>query len=400
MTRRLLLLTSFVLLFVLGCNFSTPPVATEPETYEHTGPLTEHRLTDPFTVKERIFSSHPFGTDANSLVQKHNEEVNHFVRQPGLGLQREIFPRDTMRLTTSWSEFVLVQPASESNMSIPISSSDYMSGLITLANQQTLHATTRQWQLNQHHLVSLTQSAVYTVSHESRHEAMKAGQLNSNTAAKRPLDDFELLALERLKNGVDAVSRESGNTLRVFGGIKARKDCLGCHQQNKEGDLLGAFTYKLNLLSTQTPEKYTLKNLAGLSEEQVAAIRQIEAKSGRFTRAEDGTFSKLSVNIHPDEQEKSLGSHGFNVSNSTSVHFWRNHELAQLDLFPDLQELDIGGSLITDAGLEHLKPLTQLMQLNITNTQITQAGLDGFRKTHPGCTIVGKPFDPKAVPLP
>jgi hypothetical protein len=41
-----------------------------------------------------------------------------------------------------------------------------------------------------------------------------------------------------------------------------------------------------------------------------------------------------------------------------------------------LQWLDIGGTKITDAGLEHIKSLTQLQNLCLRGTEVTDAGLE------------------------
>ena len=35
--------------------------------------------------------------------------------------------------------------------------------------------------------------------------------------------------------------------MRMFGAIRAKESCLDCHSKAKEGDLLGAFTYYLDV---------------------------------------------------------------------------------------------------------------------------------------------------------
>lgn len=63
-------------------------------------------------------------------------------------------------------------------------------------------------------------------------------------AKRRPLDEFEERGLEAVRKGEELVwTREAPK--RMFGAIRATKDCLDCHSTAQEGDLLGAFTYYL-----------------------------------------------------------------------------------------------------------------------------------------------------------
>jgi hypothetical protein len=64
-------------------------------------------------------------------------------------------------------------------------------------------------------------------------------------AKRRPLDEFERLGLDAVRRGEELVWTREAPT-RMFGAIRARANCLDCHANTKEGDLLGAFTYYLN----------------------------------------------------------------------------------------------------------------------------------------------------------
>jgi hypothetical protein len=64
-------------------------------------------------------------------------------------------------------------------------------------------------------------------------------------AKRRPLDEFERLGLDAVRRGDELVWTREAPT-RMFGAIRATADCLKCHANTKEGDLLGAFTYYLN----------------------------------------------------------------------------------------------------------------------------------------------------------
>ncbi len=46
---------------------------------------------------------------------------------------------------------------------------------------------------------------------------------------------------------------------------------------------------------------------------------------------------------------------------------------------PQLRELDLGNTKVTDAGLEHLKGLWQLQELRLSGTEVTDAGLEHLK---------------------
>jgi hypothetical protein len=66
---------------------------------------------------------------------------------------------------------------------------------------------------------------------------------NLGNTPTRPLDYFELVGLEHLMKGGEVFVRSKENVVRVLGSIRAAKQCLKCHGDAKEKDLLGAFSY-------------------------------------------------------------------------------------------------------------------------------------------------------------
>ncbi len=65
-------------------------------------------------------------------------------------------------------------------------------------------------------------------------------------AKRRPLDEFERLGLDAVRRGEELVWTREAPT-RMFGAIRAKADCLHCHANAREVDLLGAFTYYLKV---------------------------------------------------------------------------------------------------------------------------------------------------------
>ena len=52
-----------------------------------------------------------------------------------------------------------------------------------------------------------------------------------------------------------------------------------------------------------------------------------------------------------------------------------------------LEELFLDSTQITDAGLEHLRGLTQLRTVDLRNTQVTDKGVNELKKALPNCEI-------------
>jgi hypothetical protein len=73
-----------------------------------------------------------------------------------------------------------------------------------------------------------------------------AEALKSAAVAKldvRPLDVFEIAGVAELSQGKQLFVRNRGNVIRMLGALRATQQCLKCHDDQKNGDLLGAFSY-------------------------------------------------------------------------------------------------------------------------------------------------------------
>jgi hypothetical protein len=61
----------------------------------------------------------------------------------------------------------------------------------------------------------------------------------------RPLDAFETAGLGSLQKGETHYVRSRDGIVRMLGAVRAKSDCLACHETRQVGELLGAFSYTL-----------------------------------------------------------------------------------------------------------------------------------------------------------
>jgi hypothetical protein len=65
--------------------------------------------------------------------------------------------------------------------------------------------------------------------------------------------------------------------------------------------------------------------------------------------------------------------------------------MKQLALLPNLADLNIGGTLVTDKGLKDLTPLRNLSSLGVFEARgVTVAGANELRRALPKCFVYGR----------
>jgi hypothetical protein len=69
----------------------------------------------------------------------------------------------------------------------------------------------------------------------------------------RKLTEFESKSLERLRKGEELLIDQTDDGTFLLGAVRAQASCLECHSDKKQGDLLGAFTYKLKRTENRPP---------------------------------------------------------------------------------------------------------------------------------------------------
>ena len=67
----------------------------------------------------------------------------------------------------------------------------------------------------------------------------------------RPLSSFEQRALKRLRTGgtIELATGGTPDTIEVMGALRGDGTCLKCHKNVKEGELLGAFSYRMRRIA-------------------------------------------------------------------------------------------------------------------------------------------------------
>jgi hypothetical protein len=70
----------------------------------------------------------------------------------------------------------------------------------------------------------------------------------SNGQRTRALDGFEQRAMTHLRAANDVVAESSPAGRQVMGAIRATSECTACHTGSRPGDLLGALSYRLDLV--------------------------------------------------------------------------------------------------------------------------------------------------------
>lgn len=76
-------------------------------------------------------------------------------------------------------------------------------------------------------------------------EKITPNMTRQDTPPTRMLDEFELGGLAMLHKGENLFARSSDGVIRLLGAVRTEAECVSCHREKKEGDLLGAFSYTL-----------------------------------------------------------------------------------------------------------------------------------------------------------
>jgi hypothetical protein len=115
---------------------------------------------------------------------------------------------------------------------------------MTITDSMWLTEGTRTFKLGTLELVGIANHESPVAFVELRHRPF------SSDKETRTLTAFETRALKELQAGTEITSEADRRGRTVVGALRARQECLGCHNSNGQkyqaGDLLGALVYRLD----------------------------------------------------------------------------------------------------------------------------------------------------------
>jgi len=107
----------------------------------------------------------------------------------------------------------------------------------------------KQWKVRRSELVGLVKHPEPVVYVTDKLPTMEKGE----EVPTRELDTFEVAALKILRAGEGLHVEKRGDQLRMLGPIFAGESCVRCHDE--KGQLLGAFTYRLERVPVELAEE-------------------------------------------------------------------------------------------------------------------------------------------------
>ena len=195
------------------------------------------------------------------LVQMHNRAVEVFIGRSGFGIERMppppldsvVKPKSLAEKPQAGKDVAAKPPKRE------IKHAELESLVNPLMRGQFMTADkSEQWAVREVLLIGLikhTEPVVYLPGQAAEEEAPAKGR---NSKAKkeiktRKLDTFESESIKVIQGGGELQAERKEKTMRAVAAIYAGELCLKCHEH--EGQMLGAFAYRLERVALKTEEK-------------------------------------------------------------------------------------------------------------------------------------------------
>lgn len=197
--------------------------------------------------------------EKDGLAQIHRSAVEVFVGRSGLGIERMPLPLDSVLTPKSMAEgkgFEQKGARREvKHVALEKFAAVGVRGRFPTADKK------EQWVVREVLLIGLIKNPKPVVYLEGQVPAEKAPPQETGGEAKpekkelktRETDAFESDSIKVIEGGGGPQAERRGQKMRAVAGIYAGELCLKCHEH--EGQLLGAFTYRLERVVLKAEEK-------------------------------------------------------------------------------------------------------------------------------------------------
>lgn len=192
-----------------------------------------------------------------SYEEMHEENVSNFIRRPGMGFSRLVTVIETAEkdeknlLDSAMSRRVVIGRRQYAIKNIELVGTSKHNPPIVFSNpivhsvygQPATEAPKESTSTPTAQKRSAAQQATSTLAPQSSEPVPETKRFQY-----RDLSEYELEVISALNKGGEISVQTVGNDRIVIAPIRAKEDCLRCHEGSKTGDVLGAFRYHLSPL--------------------------------------------------------------------------------------------------------------------------------------------------------
>ncbi|MBL9117999.1 MAG: hypothetical protein JNJ83_23525 [Verrucomicrobiaceae bacterium] len=268
------------------------------------------------------------------FLLSHELNVNSFLGAPGFGLSRTL-PTTIPNLHGSLERSALGFWSDGTESDYSVVTYDLVGIAVSPAPRvyALQEQTTRQYyaKATETQKASTRETQIVAVLPKDSGEFITRGGQKVPT---RSLDEFERSALKQLQSGHALCYRRTGNVVRGLGAIRAMQSCLRCHEDAKEGDLMGAFTYHVSVYPTKRSEQSKKLRSAvarGASNQELWHLcgykgtpRNDSAKWLHLRLASFGIVLPEAVTATLQERQDLEQKHS--TTNKEELHYWRESD--------------------------------------------------------------------------
>lgn len=189
-----------------------------------------------------------------SYEEMHEENVSNFIQRPGMGFSRIVTVIETAEkdeknlLESAMSRRVAIGKRLYSVKNIELIGTSKHNPPVVFSNP-IVHSVYGQ------PAIDAPKESISTATAQKRSAAQQATSTQARQSSEpapeskryqyRELTEYELEVISALHKGGEISVQSAGKDRIVIAPIRAKEDCIRCHEGSKTGDVLGAFRYHL-----------------------------------------------------------------------------------------------------------------------------------------------------------